>query len=241
MVRVLPEPIVTVQQVPWERAIARMDWRPGEHITLIGPAGVGKTELMIDLLSRRKFGIFLNTKRIDSTQDRLKSLGFRVTKDGNINHVASQRWMVSPPWNRKDFASTDSKHAVIFTRALTEAFWQTGWSVGIDELEFINRDLKITAPVDKLLRQGRSQHNSMILGTQRPRHVTLHAYEQATHMFIWKQRDASNAMRAAELAGINGDELVSAMPGLAKHDVLYVNNVTGEMFITNTRWKEAEK
>lgn len=214
-----------------------MNWRAGEHVTLIGPSGVGKTELMIDLLARRRWCVFLNTKRMDSTQDRLKQLGFRVTKEGNINHEIAARWVVSPPWSRKKFNDTDAIHAAAFTHALHEAFWQTRWSVGIDELEFINRDLKITAPVDKLLRQGRSQNNSMILGTQRPRHVTLHAYEQATHLFVWKQRDASNATRAAELAGINGDELMKAMPSLQKHDVLYVNSDTGQMFTTNTRWE----
>lgn len=226
----------TLERVPWESAVARMDWRPGEHATLIGPAGVGKTELLIDLLARRVWTIFLNTKRIDSTQDRLRDLGFRTTRDGNINPEVARRWIVSPPWNRR-IGNIDGLHEQVFQRALTEAFWQTGWTVGIDELEFINRDLKITGIVDKLLRQGRSQGNSMVLGTQRPRNVTLHAYEQATHMFMWKQRDEGNAKRAAELAGINGDELILAMPGLTKHDVLYVNNVTGAMFITNTRWE----
>lgn len=228
---------VALDKVAWENAVARMDWRQGEHITLIGPTGAGKTELMIDLMSRRKWNVFLNTKRIDPTQDRLQQLGFRVTSDGNINPEASQRWIVKPPWNRKAFLDTDKVHASIFTKALTEAFWQTGWTVGIDELEFINRDLAVTAPVDKLLRQGRSQNNSMILGTQRPRHVTLHAYEQATHLFIWRQSDATNAGRASELAGVDKVKVITAMSGLGKHDVLYVNTITGEMFITNTRWE----
>jgi hypothetical protein len=228
---------VTLDRIPWETTIARMRWQPGEHVTLVGPTGVGKTELMIDLMARRTWTVFLNTKRIDPTQAKLAQLGFRISRDGNINHEAARRWCISPPWTRKQFGSTDARHAEVFTKALTEAFWQTGWTVGIDELEFINRDLKVEAPVNKLLRQGRSQGNSMILGTQRPRHVTLHAYEQADHMFMWKQRDAGNAMRAAELAGVNGDLLMEAMPALGKHDVLYVNNVTGEMFITNTRWE----
>lgn len=227
---------INVEKVAWDLAKKRMNWRQGEHTTLIGPTGVGKTELAIDLLADRKYSIFLNTKRIDSTQGRLKALGFRTTKDGNINPEASQRWIVKPPWSRKNFSNTDAVHRDIFTRALTEAFWQTGWTVCIDELEFINRDLKVTAPVDKLLRQGRSQGNSMILGTQRPRHVTLHAYEQATHLFLWKQSDLSNAQRAAELAGMNGEEIMLAMQNFTKHDVLYVNTVTGDMFSTNTRW-----
>lgn len=228
---------VEVERVTWPVTIARMNWRQGEHVALIGPNGVGKTELGIDLLLRRRWGVFLNTKRIDPTQDLLKGNGFRTTRNGLINPEAAARWYVSPSWSRKDFATIDDRHREVYTRALTEAFWQTAWTMLIDELEFINKDLNIVRPVEKLLRQGRSQCNTMIVGTQRPRHVTQHAYEQARHLFLWRQDDLDNVKRAAELAGINRQRVMQVMPSLAKHDVLYVKKDGGEMFITNTRWE----
>lgn len=235
---------VQIERVPWAQAKQRMAWQQGEHVTLIGGTGAGKTELMVDLLSQRKWDVFLNTKRIDATQDRLrKELGFRISRDGIINHRAAPRWIISPRWVRSQLGNTEIAHRAVYQRALTEAFWQTGWTVGIDELEYINRDLKIVDEVNRLLRQGRSQHNTMILGTQRPRHVTLHAYEQAIHLFLWRQADAGNAQRASELAGINSDlvmeimSLPQAKGGLGKHDALYAHKDTGEMFITNTRWE----
>lgn len=215
-----------------------MDWRQGEHITLIGPTGVGKTELMVELLRLRRWGIFLNTKRRDNTQRTLtKELGFRRIRKGvDVNPEVTSRYIVSPRWPRKlDSAATDALHRSVFSDVLARAFWQTNWTVGIDELEYINRDLKIESPVNRLLRQGRSQGNSMILGTQRPRHVTLHAYEQATHLFMWRQADLSNIVRASELAGVNRAVVLEVLPTLSKHDTLYINTVTGEMFVTNTR------
>lgn len=227
-----------LERITFADALERMAWVPGEHTTLIGPTGVGKTELGIALVSRRVWVLFLNTKRIDATQKRLKELGYRTIRTGaELNPEVAQKYILSPVWDKKVSPDTlDKRHAEQFSMALSRAFWQTGWTVFIDELEYINRDLRIEAPVNKLLRQGRSQNNSMILGTQRPRYVTLHAYEQATHLFLWKQSDLGNATRAAELAGINRSLVMEVMPTLEKHDVLYVNTANGLTFITNTRW-----
>jgi hypothetical protein len=215
-----------------------MAWRQGEHVTCVGSTGCGKTDLIIELGSTRRWCIFLNTKRIDSTQDSLRGMGFRTVHSGDdINPDVASRYIVAPKWPKQMSPKTmDAYHADVFTHALTRAFWQTGWTVLVDELEYINRDLQVVAPTDRLHRQGRSQKNTLVVGTQRPRHVSLHAYEQATHMFLWRQSDMGNVERAAQLAGANRAAVLDAMGTLGKHDTLYTNTDSGEMFVTNTRW-----
>jgi energy-coupling factor transporter ATP-binding protein EcfA2 len=229
----------SLERVGWESAVAHMAWQQGEHITLIGPTGSGKTELIIALLRHHRWVLFLSTKRIDKTIIPLKTMGYKTIHSSNeLNPEIHSRFIIAPKWQRKlDPVKQSAFHKKVFSDTLTRAFWQTGWTVAIDELEYINRDLQITVPVNLLLRQGRSQGNSLIVGTQRPRHVTLHAYEQADHIFIWKQGDASNVERAAEFTDLSKREVMRISSTLGKHDVLYVKKETGDMFITNTRWE----
>lgn len=229
----------TSESVTWSEAVGRMDWRQGEHVTLIGPTGVGKTELMAKLLGLPPWWVFFSTKRIDTTQDDLKKYRPLTIKDAaGLNPEVSRRYVLAPKWNLKQDADhQEAAHARIFAGALHRAFVQTGWTVAIDELEYINRDLKVTSPLDRLYRQGRSQGNSVFGASQRPRWVTLHAYEQATHLFIWRMADMGNIIRAAELAGVNRQLVSAIVPTLDKHDVLYVNTITGDTFTTNTRWE----
>jgi hypothetical protein len=85
--------------------------------------------------------------------------------------------------------------------------------------------------------QGRSEKTTVIANTQRPRYIPLEAYDQATHLFMWQDPDRNNIARVSEMAGLNTDQVFAVLPGLPKHDILYINTVTGDIFVTNTRWE----
>lgn len=227
-----------VERVPWDTFLARMDWRPGEHVTLIGPTGRGKTEAGVMLLKERTWCVFLGTKRKDTTQDELKKMGFRTVKQAvDVNPSISSKYIFKPSFPKGASAETLKKeHGAAFSRALIHVREQTGWTVLVDETRYISQTLRLNSELEMLWLQGRSEKTTIIANTQRPRFIPLEAYDQATHLLMWSHPDRNDIDRVAELTGLNRDLVLTVLPSLPKHDILYINTVTGDMAVTNTRW-----
>lgn len=233
-------PVVSplAEAVTWDEAVRRMDWRPGEHITLIGPNGAGKTELISRLMEQRRYNLFIGTKRVDPTQDALvRRHRLRRIKDAaELNSELGSGFYFKPNWPRIGARARREYHARAYREILEASFWQTRWTTYADELRVLSHILGLQDEIIEHLIQGRSQKSSLVSGTQRPRFVPLEAYDQAFHLFLWRDNDVPNINRLSEMAGLNRTAVQSVVPGLARHDVLYVQPFTGDMFITNTRW-----
>jgi hypothetical protein len=228
--------LTDVLRLPWngpDGFDAQWIWRQGEHVTLIGPTGAGKTSLEVAILPRRDYVLFLSTKRVDDTQDRLRRIGFKTIRDPKELHPQiTPKAILRPPW--PDVAAREllQQHAAMFREALMQVFRQGYWCVVLDEGRYLTQDLALQLEVQLLLLQGRSLHISVVLGTQRPRWIPLEAYDQATHLFFWRDTDRGNVQRVAELAGTRKSEVADVVPALEKHEMLYVNRDTSELVIT---------
>lgn len=225
-----------VPSIGWDDFISRMDWEQGEHVTLVGHTGAGKTELTLRLLENRKYVVFLGTKAKDSTQDRLDAAGYKVVNDPTgINADVARHIIARPRFPKKSAAELKAYHTTFFKDAIMRVYRQGGWTLDIDEARYICDFLGLRDEVLLTALQGRSHGISIVASTQRPFHVPLELYDSATHLFFWRSSDMRNVKRVAELAGINEGRVIKTVQNLPKHDVLYVDSRTGEMFITNTR------
>ena len=229
-----------VPVLTWDEFLAQFNWTQGQHVTLVGPNGRGKTVLLTHILPMRGYKIFLGTKRKDATQTALvQGKGdhrYHLAKRWEeIHQDVSPNWMLKPPFPKNaSVAQVKAVQAQVFNEALMKVFRQGGWTVVGDELRYLTDYLGLTDICQLLLLQGRSLEISFVTGTQRPRWVPLEAFSQASHLFFWQTPDHQDVARVAELASINRETIMEVVPRLNPdaHEVLYVNPKSGYMAVT---------
>ena len=229
------EPSYTeVLDLPWSRFDELWEWEQGEHVTLVGPTGRGKTTLETAILPRRDYVVFLSTKRVDSTQDTLRGMGYQVIHSAKeLNADVASKVVLRPPWPDDASAKTLKElHASVFGEALNRVFRNGYWTVVMDEARYLTRDLGLADEAQLLWLQGRSLGITVVAGTQRPRWIPLEAYDQATHLFFFKDKDRQNVDRQAEIAGLDRRAILDVVPTMDKHDLLYAHRDTDELVHT---------
>jgi hypothetical protein len=90
--------------------------------------------------------------------------------------------------------------ATMIRRALDWADRTGGWCVVIDELMWITRNLRLEREVESAYFQGRTQGVSIIGCAQRPSHVPLLAFSQASYLFLWQSSDKRDLDRLREIS-----------------------------------------
>lgn len=227
-------PPAAVERVEWSTFLERFRWEQGEHVTLIGHTGAGKTTLALELLPLRSWVIALATKPKDNTMDWLvKREGWKLAntweKVPNIGIRQSLRVVLWPRYRTPD---DEPAQRWEIDNAIRNAFVQGGWTLFADELWYISNKLGLGRLLESVWTQGRSIGLTLVGGAQRPRDIPLLAYGQATHLFFWRCSDEYDLKRIGGLNGLNAGGVRATVASLPKHDVLYVNTRTGQQLVT---------
>lgn len=242
-------PVRTVPRVPWEtlqRSLAR-SWKPGQHVTVIGPTGSGKTHLSLHLAEMRPYIFVLATKRVDPLVSELRDAGYHVTsdlseilwthdRDGAPARPVYSRVVFWPQTGEKmDARQRLAVQSKAFREALDWADKTGKWAVLLDETMWMAQQLQLDKELDSLWFQGRTQGLSVIACAQRPSRVPRLAFSQATYLFIGKFGDKRDIETLRDISSTIPKEMIEeAIRSLDfhGHEFLFIDGATNQLAIT---------
>jgi len=208
----------------------RWAYRPGEHVTILGYSGNGKTFTAQQLLERSATpdipALVIIAKREDETVKAwAKDAGYRTVTS---YPTAATIWrptkppgyVLWPTW-AKDPRIDKPAHERIFRTALLRAYAKGRHIVFADETVGLQR-LHLTDEIEEILMQGRSLKTGMWCASQAPINVTTYAYSQAHHLFLGYANDKRHVDRFKEIGGVDTDLVAHTVKQLAQHEWLYI-------------------
>jgi len=232
-----------VQSVGWDEF---RDWfltayRQDEHVSLLGPNGVGKTTLAAEILEARECVIVLATKPEDPIVERFLELKYKVQERLDIPSVEDREGKRRPHpayrrivlWPREEriegserYRSTGQMKAYQRARIL-QAFEYARrsrrWTIFSDDAMYLVEDLQLGDELKWFWRQGRSAGLGLVAAAQRPAWVPRDMYSAPQHLFLWQTNDRNDLERLADIGGgLDRRMLEQIVSELPRHEFLYL-------------------
>lgn len=220
----------------------RFRYRPGEHLTVVGPTGCGKSYLIFELLATVATTKIPVVYLVKKPRDRLieksgKAIGLRrVTRwpppPSIWSPKASPGWLLWPRTRFKPEIDRDHK-ATVFDRAMLDCYKSGDRTVVADDAYGISEILGLRQTLIEMWTEARSMDTALWAMFQKPSHVPLWAYSQAEHLFLFNDPDKRARERFAEIGGIDPDLIKSTVMGLKKHQCVYIRRDGPRMCIVD--------
>jgi hypothetical protein len=229
-------------RMPWDtftRTVFRP--QPGEHITIIGSTGKGKTNLMNHILPLFPYTVAFATKKTDDTMARLERQGYVVwPKWRSLPASQYPRRIIHPKSGKLgDMVDVQQK---VFEDAIEHIYAEggrpkerpIGWTIAIDEIWWFTHMLKLGKLLQMILQHARSSGITLLGATQRAAFIPTEFFSQPTHLFFFLVKDDNNLQRIGDINAENKRLIREIVSSLEPFQVLYINNVTGQMARTRT-------
>jgi hypothetical protein len=197
-------------------------WEPGEHVSVYGPTGSGKTVLMVNLGNLRKWVMALDVKGGDRTLRKAIASGWRrCTKwplPQSIRSDIQDGEPVRLVMGRVTRTVNQRQANRAFLKVVATYIWEQGhWTVLADELILlVNKAfLDMKDAISEMLIAARDLGMSVVSAAQSPSTGLPLAGNQSSWLFIGYTRDRRVVDRLAEMMGRPAPEVRGAMKGLA--------------------------
>jgi energy-coupling factor transporter ATP-binding protein EcfA2 len=227
-------PALQVMAWPTFAEFFRREHRQGEHVSIVGPTGSGKSVLGLSLCKiigdrpardgRPARVVVFATKPRDRT---VAALGWPSVKEWPPGY-GQEHVVVWPRPRDPDTAARQQR--VVFRKVMQAIYREGGQTVYIDEAAYFERQpptgLGLGGLMEQYWQTARSLDLTLIAGTQRPRLVSRSMWSEPSWVFIFRVHDEDDLRRVAEAAGGRA-HVVEAAQRLGGHEFLVVRRARG--------------
>lgn len=227
--------------IPWDDFLTYVfDWRQDEHVGLIGPTGSGKSTLTFAIAPMRKYIVFFATKPADKVLAKFaEKAGFKRMEDYPPMTGKLRKKVATPDqvprrllWPDASSLGSTANQEEIFRKAFGIIYGEGGWCVIWDEFWYMCSILGLEKEARILLQQARANDMAFVMGAQRPSRIPLELFDQASHLFFWRDNDELNLKRIGGIGWLASGPIRAFVANLERHQVLYINTRSGYMYRT---------
>lgn len=219
----------------------RWRYRKGEHVTVVGPTGCGKTVLCYQLIAataRQSLPVVALVKKPRDHEIRrwAKELKLPIVRTWPpAPRLPWQRkplgWVLWPKTNFDDVKASREHQAAVFRRALMHSYKRGDRLVYVDDTYGISEILGLDDELIELWTELRSMDGGLWTSFQKPTHVPTWAYGQAAHLMLFNDPDRRTRDRFAEIGGVDPDLVRDTVLNLDEHQALYIRRAGRRMCI----------
>lgn len=198
----------------------------------VGPTGSGKTRLNRELLrfSPNPFVVVFGVKRRDvELYGPFERQGYELSRTFNAHTDADEARILFVPRTDKPGVEGRNERARAFRHALHDIEQAGAWTVYLDDVIYLSRDMGLGEEFRELWQMGRSEGISIVASAQEPVNIPVAAWGASSHLFVFKNPDMYRTRRVGELTGFNRDLAFETILRLPQHEFLYIQKDTGQM------------
>lgn len=183
-----------------------------------------------ELLQLRTYTVVLGTKNKDpELYGPLEKLGYELVDTFDpVPARAESRVIFRPRMTTPDDKGL-AKQRAAFEAMLFEVWAVGGWTIYADEIFTLTNRLKLATTFETFWTSGRTEEITLVVATQLPVSIPLLAFDQATHLFLFRNTDKYRIARMAEFTGADSELARYLIPRLPRHEFLYVDTRAGTM------------
>lgn len=206
------------------------DYKPGEHVTVLGPTGSGKTHLAYGLLEvtakpSLPAVVLVMKPRDETVASWSKRIGLKRSQAwpplANPFDSRHNGWTVWPR-HRFDPEADDAMLHNVFRRAILDSYRRGNRILFADEAAGVSNELDLDRELKTVWMRGRSMDCGLWAASQRPVEIPLHAYSQAHHLFLAHDPDYRTRQRYAEIGGVDPAIVLRDTESLPRWHWLYI-------------------